>query len=79
VNRANLVICAFFLAIALIGAHALAGNIDLGDIWRSAMVGIVYLVAVTAGARCFRSVSERAFRRVVLWLLLALAAVGVAT
>jgi len=76
ISRANTVHWAFLLSAALIVAYALTGILTLADAWRSLLVGLVYLAGATLGAAAFRAVSERSFRRAALWLLMALALLG---
>ena len=75
-SRANAVIWSVVVAAVLIAAHVVLGNLTAHDLWQAALVGTVYLAGTAAGAWCFRRTGERGFRRVVLWLLLGLAAVG---
>lgn len=75
-SRANAVFWAFILSCALIAGHMTLGNITVDSLWRSALIGIVYLAGTGAGVWCFRRTGEREFRRAVLWLLLGLAAIG---
>ena len=78
-SRANAVFWGVVLAYLLIGVHITIGYITIGDLWRSALVGIPYLAGTAAGTWWFRRIGERGFRRAVLGLLLALAAVGLVT
>ena len=75
-GRANAVFWGVILSMVLIVTHMALGNVTSGDLWRAALVGIAYLAGTGVGVRWFRRTGERAFRRVVLWLLLALAVVG---
>ena len=75
-SRANAVFWAGILSCALIATHIALGNISVDDVWRSMLIGIVYLAGTGAGVWCFRRTGEREFRRAVLWLLLGLAAIG---
>ncbi len=75
-SRANAVFWGGILSCALIAAHIALGNISVDDVWRSMLLGIVYLAGTGAGVWCFRRTGEREFRRAVLWLLLGLAAIG---
>ena len=75
-SRANAVFWSSSLSCALIAGHIALGNITVDDLWRSALLGIVYLAGTGAGVWCFRRTGEREFRRAVLWLLLGLAAIG---
>ena len=77
-SRANAVFWGVILAYLLIGAHIALGHITIDDLWRAMLVGLPYLAGTGIGARWFRRVGERGFRRAVLWLLLGLAAVGLA-
>ncbi|MCB1740345.1 MAG: sulfite exporter TauE/SafE family protein [Gammaproteobacteria bacterium] len=71
-TRAITVYWACALGVALCIGHFLTGSLSLSDIWRSALVGIVYLLAAVLGSACFRRASERSFRQAVLWLLMIL-------
>ena len=75
-SRANAVFWGGILSCALITVHIALGNISVDDVWRSMLLGIVYLAGTGAGVWCFRRTGEREFRRAVLWLLLGLAAIG---
>ena len=75
-SRANAVFWGIVLSYALIAGHMALGNITVDDLWRSALLGLVYLVGTGAGVWWFRRTGERQFRRAVLWLLLGLAAIG---
>ena len=75
-SRANAVFWGIVLSFFLIATHMALGNITPGDLWRSALIGIVYLAGTGAGAWWFRRTGEREFRRAVLWLLLGLAVIG---
>ena len=77
-SRANTVFWGITLACVLIASHMVLGNVTIGDLWRAILVGIVYLAGTGAGVWWFRRSGERTFRRAVLWLLLGLAAIGVA-
>jgi uncharacterized membrane protein YfcA len=75
-SRANTVYWAFILTVWLIGAYAFTGILDADGAWRALLLGMVYLAGTALGTAIFRTVSERDFRRVALWLLLFLAGVG---
>ena len=75
-SRANAVFWSVVLALFLIAMHVILGHITMGDLWRAALVGVPYLAGAGAGAWWFRRTAEREFRRVVLWLLLGLATIG---
>lgn len=77
ISRANAVYWGFFTVVPLLVYHFSVGNIVLSDVWRVALVGLVYLGATMCGARAFRASGERLFRRAVLWLLLLLAGIGI--
>ena len=49
-----------------------------GAVWLgiSMAIGLVYLVSARFGAALFRRTKERDFRRIVLWMMLALASAG---
>jgi len=75
-SRANAVFWSLAISAVLIATHVVLGTVTAHDLWRATLVGTVYLAGTAAGAWCFRRTGERQFRRVVLWLLLGLAAVG---
>ena len=75
-SRANAVFWGVILSYVLIATHMVLGNVTVEDLWRAALVGVFYLAGTGAGAWWFRRTGERGFRRVVLWLLLGLAAIG---
>ena len=75
-SRANAVFWGITLSYVLIAMHMWLGNITVDDLWRATALGVFYLAGTGAGAWWFRRTGERGFRRVVLWLLLGLAAVG---
>ena len=77
-SRANAVFWGVSLSVVLIATHVVLGNVTAHDLWRATLVGAFYLAGTAAGAWCFRRTGERGFRRAVLWLLLGLAAVGLA-
>jgi len=74
--RANMVYWSLPITVALIVGHIAAGSLSFEDIWRSALIGIVYLLATYMGAWFFVLIGERTLRGVVLWLLLFLAVAG---
>ena len=75
-GRANAVYWSVTLACVLITSHIVLGHVSTHDLWRAALVGLLYLAGTGVGAWCFRRTGEREFRRAVLWLLLGLATVG---
>lgn len=76
--RATLVAYFFASNLVVLGALFIAGELTDELFWR-AVFGVPLLVAgIVAGSLTFRSSSEAAFRRVTLWLLAAIAAVGLA-
>ena len=77
-SRANAVFWGLAISAVLIATHVVLGNITAQDLWRAAVVGAFYLAGTAMGAWCFRRTGERGFRRVVLWLLLGLAVIGLA-
>jgi uncharacterized membrane protein YfcA len=75
-GRANMILWGFFTSATLIVAHIAVGNLTWDGIWRSALLGPVYLAGAWMGALVFAKTSERNFRRLVLWFLLALSIVA---
>ena len=75
-SRANAVFWGVIVSIALIWTHVVLGNTTSEDMWRSMVLGVVYMAGTGAGIWLFRRTGERNFRRAVLWLLLGLASVG---
>ena len=75
-SRATIVQWGFVMSVALIAAHVYAGSLHFGDVWRSLLVGLVYLGAGAAGERMFRRLPERSFRKAVLLLLIGLSVLG---
>lgn len=75
-SRANAVFWGIIASFALISTHVGLGNTTFEDLWRSMLLGIVYLAGTGAGIMLFRRTGELGFRRAVLWLLLGLAGVG---
>ena len=71
-SRANTIYWVFSVGVAIIVGYAWMGVLEWGDVWRSILIGAVYLLAATIGAAFFRSTTERSFRRIALFLLLAL-------
>jgi uncharacterized protein len=76
ISRANGVFWGFSMTLLLIFAHIGIGNIAFDDIWRSLLLGLLYLGGTELGARAFRKVSERNFRKGVMWMMLGLAGAG---
>ncbi len=76
-NRANGIFWGFVAGIVMIGVLCVTGDIVWADMWRAAMLGVVYLFAANFGIWVFRGVDEQVFRRFVLWLLIGLSAIGI--
>lgn len=76
-NRANGIFWAFVAGIVMIGVLCVTGDIVWADMWRAAMLGVVYLFAANFGIWVFRGVDEQVFRRFVVWLLIGLSAIGI--
>lgn len=79
VSRANIIVWGFVAGLMFIAGQVYLDNVGWAEAGRAAMLGVVYLVAGTLGARAFRKVGEVQFRRAVLWLLLFLSVVAVTT
>jgi uncharacterized protein len=75
-GRANMILWGFVTSIALIVAHVAVGNLTWDSMWRAGLLGLIYLAGAWIGALVFAKTSERNFRRLVLWFLLTLAAIG---
>jgi hypothetical protein len=75
-GRANMILWGFVTSIALIIAHLAVSNLSWESMWRAALIGFIYLAGAWIGTFVFAKTSERNFRSLVLWFLLALAAVG---
>ncbi len=76
-SRANCIFWGFVTGVVMIGVLYTTGDIVWADMWRAAMLGVVYLFAATFGIWIFRGVDEPVFRRFVLWLLILLSAIGI--
>ena len=76
-NRANGIFWAFVTGTVMIGVLCVTGDIVWADMWRAAMLGVVYLFAANFGIWVFRGVDEQVFRRFVVWLLIGLSAIGI--
>ena len=76
VSRANAVYWGFSVGVVVILGYSLAGILSWDDVWRSGIVGLVYLAGVTAGSVAFRATNERDFRRAALWLLVVLSVIA---
>ena len=77
VSRANAIFWGFIINVAIIVVLIINGNIILRRLSVVAVVGAGYLLSVIIGARFFRGVKEKLFRRIVLCLLLALSVLGI--
>ena len=75
-SRANTVFWGIILVCVLIALHLVLGNVTVDDLWRAALLGVFYLAGTGVGVWWFRRTGERGFRRVVHWLLLGFAAIG---
>ena len=76
ISRANGVFWGFAMSGLLVFAHIGLGNILFHDVWQSLLLGLAYLAATVWGARAFRRVSERNFRKGVMWMMLGLSGAG---
>lgn len=76
VSRANAIHWVFLLMVCTTIGYALAGVLTWDAVWRSLLVGILYLLAAVAGSALFRVTKERNFRQVVLWFLVILSAIA---
>ena len=76
VSRANVVHWMFYVGAATLIGYVWTGVLSATDLWRSLLVGAVYLLGAVLGSSLFRSSSEQNFRKLVLWLLLGLSALA---
>ena len=76
-SRANGIFWGFVTGLVMIGVFYTTGDIVWADMWRAAVLGVIYLFAASFGIWIFRGVDEVVFRRFVLWLLILLAAIGI--
>ena len=76
ISRATAIFWGFVLGLLIVGMHMAMGNVSWSDMWRSGLLGLVYLFGTSIGARWFRQVSEVDFRKTVLWFLLLLGCAG---
>lgn len=71
-QRANLYITMMVVSAMAVIPHIVAGTMGR-DTWiRGIALVLPYALAVWAGARAFRATSDRSYRRVALWLLVAI-------
>jgi len=75
-SRAHAVAWAFVTSVALMFVFTYIGQIGWQDYAASAAIAPAYLGGTWIGARLFRVVSEGRFRRMLLYLVLALAIIG---
>jgi uncharacterized protein len=78
VSRANVILWGAVMNVALVLMFGLTGALGLVEFGISMAIGLVYLVSARFGAALFRRTKERDFRRIVLWMMLALASAGLA-
>ncbi|MFT5175185.1 MAG: putative membrane protein YfcA [Gammaproteobacteria bacterium] len=78
VSRANAIHWVFTLMVCTTVGYALTGVLTWDAVWRSLLVGVLYLVAAVAGSALFRVTPERNFRQAVLWLLVLLSGIALA-
>ncbi len=77
-SRSNAIVWIFVMSTTIIGIMASQGQITIGDIQKSVVLGAGYCLGVVLGARLFHNVHENVFRRLVLFLLLLLSIIGFA-
>ena len=75
-SRANAIFWGVSTTVLLLVIHMASGTIVLLDLGRTALVGLVYLVAAWLGARLFRGSTEKVVRTAVICLLFVLAGMG---
>ena len=78
-SRANAITWGLFASSIMIVLFFRAGLLGIDEVWRAALLVLFYMLGAHLGARAFRRASEERFRQLVLFLLLALSAVGVLT
>jgi uncharacterized membrane protein YfcA len=76
--RSNTIVWIFVMSTTIICIMASNGQITLGDVQKSAVLGVGYCLGVVLGARLFHNIHEKIFRRLVLLLLLLLSVIGFA-
>jgi uncharacterized membrane protein YfcA len=77
INRANAIFWIFVISVAMVVVLIINRSITLASLTAAAVVGAGYLLGTIVGAQFFRGVKEKVFRRIVLYLLLALSLLGV--
>ena len=78
VARANALVWGFLTSSLMIAVLSYQGLFGLQDIKAILVVCFSYMAGAHLGAKVFRRFSEKAFRRLVLWLLIALSVLGLA-
>ncbi len=78
VSRAHVILWACVMNVAFLSLFAVTGAITLFEFGVCAVVGVAYMLSARIGAAAFRRIKERDFRRIVLWMMLALAGAGLA-
>ncbi|MEM7404010.1 MAG: sulfite exporter TauE/SafE family protein [Pseudomonadota bacterium] len=76
-SRANAILWLFLITGVVIGSYVYGGLLTLDDIWRSGLIGLFYLSGSFLGARVFVASAEATVRKAAIWLLFALALIGV--
>jgi hypothetical protein len=77
-NRANFIVWVFPATILLIALLTWRGALAAGDTMAILVLTPIYLASVMLGTRIHRRASDRAVRRTVLALIIAIAAIGLA-
>ena len=73
--RASFIAISFCIAFPLIVMHLVLQNLDASVLLTGFGLGVVYTAGAWAGDRVFRRMGEERYRRIVLWLLVAMALV----
>ena len=77
--RANAITWGLFGGAGMIVVFALQDLIKIDHLWQAALITVFYMGGAFIGTRAFKKASETMFRRVVLFSLLGLSIIGVAT
>lgn len=76
VSRANAVQWLMVMSLLVVGQYAYAGLLTLDEMWRAALIGLVYVGGSLLGAALFRASNDATVRRAAVWLVFALALMG---
>ena len=76
VSRANAVQWLMIMNLLLISQYVYAGLLTPDEMWRAALIGLVYLGGTLLGSSLFRASKDATVRRAAVWLVFALALMG---